>query len=258
MSEKNILKKDLQSGLLTLTLNHPPANAFTAELVALLRGAFKSAAADPQVRGVLLTGTGKYFSTGHDLNEVLAVKDESFYFHLVQTFNPLVMQIRTLPKPIMAAINGPVAGASLGVALACDLRIASEKAHFTVGFLGVGLSLDAGVSYFLPRLIGLGRAIEHAFSNQPINAQQALEWGLVNRLVPDDRFHQVAGEWAQEIALGPAETIGLAKRAFNKSQYADLEQALEYEAQLQEVARRGEDFKEGLAAFMEKRPPEYS
>ena len=175
MSTSNIVQTELKDGLLTITLNRSPANAFTAVMVGLTRQAFKEAAADPQVRCVLLTGGGKHFSTGHDLNEVLAVKDESFYGHLQQTFNPLVMQIRAMPKPVIASINGPAAGAALGVALACDLRIASEEAQFTVGFLGVGLSLDAGVSFFLPRLIGLGRAAEYAFTNEPISAQQALE-----------------------------------------------------------------------------------
>jgi 2-(1,2-epoxy-1,2-dihydrophenyl)acetyl-CoA isomerase len=215
---------------------------------------------------VLLTGGGKHFSTGHDLNEVLKVKDESFYGHLWNTFNPLVMQIRALPKPVIASINGPAAGAALGVALACDLRIASDEAQFMVGFLGVGLSLDAGVSFFLPRLIGLGRAAEYAFTNAPISAQQALEWGLVNRLAPAEQIRQAAHEWALEIARGPVGAMGLAKRALNKSLFAGLEEALDYEAHLQclphircgEIARRGGEFKEGLGAFLEKRPPEFS
>ena len=258
MSDSSVVQTDLQDGVLTITLSRSPANAFTAEMVALTRRAFKTAAADSQVRCVLLTGGGKHFSTGHDLNEVLEVKDESFYDHLGRTFNPLVMQIRVLEKPVIAAINDPTAGAALGVALACDLRIASDEAQFMVGFSGVGLSLDAGVSFFLPRLIGLGRAVEYAFTNQPISAQQALEWGLVNRLAPADQIHQQAHEWAREIARGPVGAMDLAKRAFNKSLNASLEGALDYEAHLQEVASQGEEFSEGLEAFLEKRPPEFS
>ena len=258
MSDSNIVQTESQDGILTITLSRSPANAFTAEMVALTRGAIKIAADDPQVRCVLLTGGGEYFSTGHDLNEVLEVKGESFYYHLGRTFNPLVLQIRALPKPVIASINGPVAGAALGVALACDLRIASDEAQFMVGFLGVGLSLDAGVSFFLPRLIGFGRAVEYAFTNQPITAGQAFEWGLVNRLAPADQIHQQAGEWAREIARGPVGAMGLAKRAFNKSLNASLEEALDYEAHLQEVARQGGEFSEGLEAFLDKRPPEFS
>jgi 2-(1,2-epoxy-1,2-dihydrophenyl)acetyl-CoA isomerase len=257
MPESTIVQSETQDGVLTITLNRPPVNAFTAEMIALTRSAVKKAAADPQVRCVLLTGSGRYFSTGHDLNEVLAAKDESFYYHLGQTFNPLVLEVRALPKPVIAAINGTVAGAALGVALACDLRMAAEEAQFMVGFLGVGLSLDAGTSYFLPRLIGLGRAAEYAFTNQPINAQQALAWGMVNRLAPADQIQQQAMEWAQEIARGPVGAMGLAKRSFNKSLYSGLEVALDYEAHLQEIARRGGEFSEGLAAFLEKRPAEF-
>lgn len=258
MADSKIVQTDLRDGVLTITLNRSPANAFTREMIALTRRAFKDAAADPQVRCVLLTGGGKHFSTGHDLNEVLELKNESFYRHLGRSFNPLVMQIRALEKPVIAAINGPAAGAALGVALACDLRIASDEAQFMVGFLGVGLSLDAGVSFFLPRLIGLGRAAEYAFTNQPISAQQALEWGLVNRLAPAAQIHQGALEWVEEIARGPVGAMGLAKRAFNKAIFADLEGALDYEAHLQEVARRGGEFSTGLEAFLEKRPPEFS
>lgn len=258
MSDSSVVQTDLQDGVLTITLSRSPANAFTAHMVGLTRRAFKNAADDPQVRCVLLTGGGKHFSTGHDLNEVLEVKEESFYYHLGRTFNPLVMQMRALPKPVIASINGPAAGAALGVALACDLRIASDEAQFMVGFSGVGLSLDAGASFFLPRLIGLGRATEYAFTNQPISAQQALEWGLVNRLAPADQIRQQAGEWARDIARGPVHAMGLAKRAFNQSLNASLEGALDYEAHLQEVARQGGEFSEGLGAFLEKRPPEFS
>ena len=254
MSDSNMVQTELQDGVLTITLSRSPANSFTKEMIGLTRRAIRNAADDPQVRCVLLTGGGKHFSTGHDLNEVLEVKDESFYDHLQGTFNPLVMQIRTLQKPVIASINGPAAGAALGVALACDLRIASEEAQFMVGFLGVGLSLDAGVSFFLPRLIGLGRAAEYAFTNQPITAQQALEWGLVNRLAPADQLRHQAHVWALEIARGPVGAMGLAKRAFNKAMFANLEQVLDYEAHIQDVARQGGEFKEGLQAFLEKRP----
>ena len=257
MLDSENVQSGLKSGVLTITLNHPKANAFTEEMIFSIQKIFKDAADDAQVRCVLLTGSGNIFSAGHDLGEVFQVRNESFRDHLAWTFNPLILQIRSLEKPVIAAINGPVAGAALGVALACDLRIASEEAQFLVGFLGVGLSFDSGVSLFLPKLIGLGRATEYAFTNMPISAQQALEWGLVNRLAPADSINLQAEDWASEIAGGPVRTMGLAKRVFNKAQFANLEQVLDYEARIQDIARRGKEFNEGLQAFMGKRQPNF-
>jgi len=167
------------------------------------------------------------------------------------------MQIRGLEKPVIAAINGAVAGAGLGIALACDLRIASEEARFVVGFLGIGLAPDSAVSLLLPALIGLGRAAEAAFTNAPINAQQALDWGLVNRLVAPEDLAVQAFAWAADLARGPVHAMGLAKRDFNRAILPDLERVLDYEAHLQEVASHGEEFKEGVQAFLEKRTPRF-
>jgi len=246
-----------ESGVLTIILNHPKANAFTEEMIFSIQKIIKIAADDERVRCVLLTGSGNIFSAGHDLGEVYQLRNESFRDHLMQTFNPLILQIRSLEKPVIAAINGPIAGAALGVALACDLRIASEEAQFVVGFLGVGLSFDSGVSLFLPKLIGLSRATEYAYTNTPISAQQALEWGLVNRIAPAEKINSQAEDWAAEIARGPVHTMGLAKRAFNKAHFADLERVLDYEARLQDIARCSEEFDVGLQAFMDKRLPNF-
>ncbi len=258
MAASEFVQSELKAGVLTITLNHPKVNAFTEEMIFSIQEILEEAAHEAQVRCVLLTGSGDIFSAGHDLNEVFLVRDESFRDHLVRTFNPLIMQIRRLQKPVIAAINGPVAGAALGVALACDLRIASEKAQFLVGFLGVGLSFDSGVALFLPQLIGSGRATEYAFTNAPISAQQALEWGLVNRLVPATEFIGQAEDWAGEIANGPVHTMGLAKRAINKAIFANLEQVLDEEARIQDAARQGAEFDEGVRAFLEKRPPNFT
>lgn len=257
MSASGVVQTDLKDGVLIITLDHPKANAFTEQMIVSTQAAFKRATSDPQVRCVLLTGKGRFFSTGRDLNDALRAKDESFRSHLVRTFNPLIVQIRAVEKPVIAAINGTVAGAALGVALACDLRIASESARFVVGFLGIGLSLDSGVSLFLPAIIGLGRATEYAFNNEPISAQQALDWGLVNRLVPDDQIVNQAVNWATSFARGPVSAMGLAKLAFNRAVFTNLEQVLDYEAHNQDVAGRGEEFREGLLAFFEKRPPSF-
>jgi len=253
MSISELVRIDLKESVLSITLDHPKANAFNDKMIAALQAAFKQAARDAQVRCIMITGTGKFFSTGRDLNDVRLEVDESIREHLLRTFNPLILQIRNLEKPILAAINGTVAGAALGLALACDLRIASEEARFVVGFLGIGLSLDSGVSRLLPALIGLGRASEYAFTNAPISAQQALAWGLVNRLAPPDELSAQATALATELARGPMHAIGLAKRAFNKAMLANLEQVLDYEAHIQEIAGREVEFKEGIEAFLEKR-----
>ena len=257
MSISEFVRIDLKENVLSITLDHPKANAFNDKMIAALQAAFKQAARDAQVRCVLLTGTGKFFSTGRDLNDVHLGADESFREHLLRTFNPLILQIRNLEKPVIAVINGTVAGAALGLALACDLRIASEEARFVVGFLGIGLSLDSGVSRLLPALIGLGRASEYAFTNAPISAQQALAWGLVNRLAPPEELSAQATALATELARGPMHAIGLAKRDFNKAMLANLEQVLDYEAHIQEIAGREVEFKVGIEAFLEKRPPRF-
>lgn len=254
---EEILLTELKNGVLTLRLNRPKANALNLELIAAVHKALREAGRDSQVRCVLLTGTGTVFSAGQDLNEVQAVKDLSFRHHLLQSYNPLVVQIRQLEKPMLAAINGPVAGAALGLALACDLRIAADHARFVVGFLGIGLVPNSAVSLFLPAIIGLGRATEYAFSNEPISAEQALAWGMVNRVVPAAELDERAHEWAEKLAQGPTGAFGLAKRAFNKAIYPDLEQVLDYEAHLQDIAGHTADHKEGVQAFLEKRPPHY-
>lgn len=253
MSDNDYVISGIKSGVLTITFNHPKVNAFNEEMVFSTQKMFKKAAQNEQIRCVLITGSGDTFSAGHDLNEVFQLRHESFREHLARTFNQLILQIRNIEKPVIAAINGPVAGAGLGVALACDLRIASEEAKFVVGFLGVGLSFDSGVSLFLPRLIGFSRTIENAFTNAPISAQQALEWGLINRITPADELRLHAENWAHEIARGPVRTMGLAKRMVNKALFPNLEEVLDYEAQIQDIARRNEEFNEGLQAFMEKR-----
>jgi 2-(1,2-epoxy-1,2-dihydrophenyl)acetyl-CoA isomerase len=251
------VRTDLQDSVLAITLDHPKANAFNEEMVAGVQDALKQAGRDSQVRAVLLTGTGRFFSTGRDLNDVRKDQEESFRLHLQQTFNPLILQIRRLEKPVIAGINGTVAGAALGIALACDLRIASDQARFLVGFVGIGLGPDSGISVLLPALVGLGRATEMAYTNAPVSAQRALEWGMVNRLAPQDQLPEQARQWAAELARGPIHAMGLAKRDFNKAVLGNLEQVLDYEAHIQEIAGRGADYKEGVQAFLEKRQPNF-
>jgi 2-(1,2-epoxy-1,2-dihydrophenyl)acetyl-CoA isomerase len=248
---------ELTEHVLTITLNHPKVNAFNLEMIEAAQAAFKQAGRDSQVRCVLLSGSGNVFSAGQDITEVKQAEDTSFRYHLLHTYNPLVLQIRQLEKPVLAAINGAVSGAALGIALACDLRIAADTARFVVGFLGIGLGPDSAVSLFLPLLVGLGRATEYTFGNTPILADQALALGLVNRLAPASELSQQAFEWAALLAHGPTHAFGLAKRSFNKAILGNLEQVLDYEAHIQDIAGRGAEHKEGIRAFLEKRPPQF-
>jgi 2-(1,2-epoxy-1,2-dihydrophenyl)acetyl-CoA isomerase len=248
---------EFKDGIFTITLDHPKVNALSLEMVKSLQAAFKAAAQQKLARIVLLRAAGEAFSAGQDVFEILNAEGESYRKHMLETYNPLVIQIRRLDIPVLAEIHGTVAGAALGLALACDLRIASEDARFVVGFLGIGLAPDSAVSLFLPALIGLGRATEMAFTNEPITAQQALSWGLVNWVVPLRTLQTSAFEMARSLAKGPIHAMGLAKRDFNKAIYPHLEQVLDYEAHIQEIARLGAEHKEGVKAFVEKQTPNW-
>ncbi|HEY3313021.1 MAG TPA: enoyl-CoA hydratase-related protein [Anaerolineales bacterium] len=249
------LHSELNENILLLTVDRPKANAFNLELIGELQKAFKQAEKDTQVRVVVLTGSGKVFGAGQDIEEIRAGAGEiSLREHLQRTYNPLILQIRQIEKPVIAAVNGPCAGASLGIALACDLRIAADTARFVVGFSGIGLVPDSGVSLLLPALIGLGRALEFTFGNQPIPALKALEWGMVNRVVPFDNLAPEARALALELARGPVGAFGLAKRAYNKAVLPNLEEVLDYEGYIQEIAGHRPEHQEGVAAFLEKRP----
>ncbi len=258
MSDSELVLTSQQEGVFQITLNHPKVNAINLEMIAGLQSAFKQAERDDQQRCVLLTGGNNVFSAGQDLTEMNPAGEEiSFRRHLLRTYNPLILQIRRLEKPVLAAISGAAAGAALGIALACDLRIAGDTSRFVVGFGGIGLAPDSGVSLFLPLLIGQGRAAEFTFSNSPISAEQALAWGLVNRVVPAQELAAQAFAWARQLAQGPIHAMGLAKRNFNRALLPNLEEVLDYEAYNQETAGRAAEHKEGLQAFLEKRPPNY-
>ncbi len=259
MSE--FLHTETRNHVLTITIDRPKANALNTELLIALRKLVQQAGRDDAVRAVVLTGAGRIFSAGQDLTEFQRAQQAqtplSFRRHLQKTYSPLVVALRRLEKPVLAAINGPIAGAALGIALACDVRIAADTARFVVGFLGIGLAPDSAVSLLLPQVIGLGRASEFAFSNRPITAEQAFAWGLVNRLVAPHALAQAAQEWAEELARGPVRAIGLTKRAFNRAVLPHLTEVLEYEGHIQEIAGRGAEHREGVQAFLEKRAPDF-
>ena len=245
-------------GVLTLTLNRPDAlNAFTVEMKEALLAALKDAARNKEVRVVILTGAGRAFSAGQDLKERAGPDVNDLGTELRQRYNPIILAMRRLEKPIIGAINGVAAGAGISVALACDIVLASDKASFMEAFGRVGLVPDTGSSWFLPRLVGPARAAEMIFTADSVDAATAERIGLVNRVVPADSLMEEANALAARLAQAAPIALALAKRALNRALNSTLEDALEFEAQLQSIAGRSADHKEGVAAFVEKRPPDF-
>jgi len=258
MGSSDLVLSQLINNVLTIKLNRPhQANAFIKDMSIALQSVLTDAADDPKVRCIVLTGTGSFFSAGQDLTEFQNANHLLYQEHIEATYNLIVLQLRRIEKPVLASIRGAVAGAALGIALACDLRIVAEGTLFTVGFLGIGLVPDSAVSLFLPAMIGLGRASEFAFSNAPFDAQQALAWGIANRVVPVNDLESVTARWGLQLAGGPINTIGLAKRTFNRAVLPNLEDVLSFEAGTQAVAQHGFEHQEGVRAFLEKRPPQF-
>jgi 2-(1,2-epoxy-1,2-dihydrophenyl)acetyl-CoA isomerase len=239
----------------TITLNRPDVlNAFNGALHKALREALKEAR-DPEVRAVVLTGAGRGFSAGQDLKEFGETADVRDA--LRESYHPNVLAIRALEKPVIAAVNGVCAGAGLSLACVCDLRIAADDARFVPGFIGIGLVPDAGGTYFLHRLLGAARAFEWMSSNRRLTAGEAHAWGLVSEVVKADALQARAAELAATYAAFPTRGIGMTKRLFDHADNATLEEQLEREAQLQAAATQTEDFREGVAAFLEKREPQF-
>jgi 2-(1,2-epoxy-1,2-dihydrophenyl)acetyl-CoA isomerase len=241
----------------TITLNRPDVfNAFNSAMHAALRTALEEAA-DPTVRAVVVTGAGRGFCAGQDLKEFQEMP-ESIRERLEQTYHPNIRLIRGLEKPVIAAVNGPCAGAGLSLACACDIRIASDAATFVPGFIGIGLIPDSGGSWFVHRLLGFARAFEWMTSNRRLTAAEAHAWGLVSEVVEADAFSARTAELAAEWAARPTRGIGMTKRLFDHAYTASLDEQLELEAGLQQAATETADFAEGVAAFLEKRPARFS
>ena len=255
MADEVLTRRD--GAVLAITFNRPEVyNAFNRELHAALQEAL-SEAADASVRCVVVTGAGKGFCAGQDLKEfgeVSASIDES----LEQTYHPNVRLIRSLAKPVIAAVNGPAAGAGLSFACACDLRVASEAATFVPGFIGIGLVPDAGGTWFVHRLLGFSRAFEWMSSNRRLSAAEALEWGLVSEVIPAGDFESRVAELAAEWASRPTLAIARTKQLFEHAYGAALEAQLSLEASLQQESVGTADFTEGVNAFLEKRAPEFT
>jgi 2-(1,2-epoxy-1,2-dihydrophenyl)acetyl-CoA isomerase len=245
-------------GVITLTLNRPDAlNAFTVEMKEALLAALKDAARDRSVRVVILTGAGRAFCAGQDLKERQGPNVNDLGTELRARYNPIITAMRRLEKPIIGAINGVAAGAGISVAMACDIVLASDKASFMEAFGRVGLVPDTGSSWFLPRLVGPARAAEMMFTADSIDAATVERIGLVNRVVAADKLMDEANALAARLAQAAPIALALAKRALNRALNSTLEDALEFEAQLQSIAGRSADHREGVAAFVEKRPPNF-
>jgi 2-(1,2-epoxy-1,2-dihydrophenyl)acetyl-CoA isomerase len=245
-----------EGAVMIVTLNRPDVfNAFNRALHAELRLALEEAA-DPSVRAVVITGAGRGFCAGQDLREFSAL-DSSLRDALEETYHPNIRLIRGLEKPVIAAINGPVAGAGLSLAASCDIRVASSAATFVPGFVGIGLVPDSGGSWFVHRLLGFARAFEWMSTNRRVDANEALAWGLVSEVIPAEAFDARVAELAMTWAALPTLAVAMTKRLFEHAHGASLEEQLALEAELQQAAVESADFSEGVAAFLEKRPPRF-
>ena len=239
----------------TITLARPDAlNALDAAMKTDLLAAIHEAGHDRTVRVVILTGAGRAFCAGQDLRE----ETVGFGRELRERFNPIILGLRELDKPVIAAVNGVAAGAGASIAFACDIRLAAEGASFLLAFGRVGLVPDSGATWFLPRLVGPSLAAELIMTTDPLPAADALRVGLVSRVVPDERLMDEANGLARRLAAGAPRALALAKRALARSLEVGLEEALDYEAELQDVAGRTADHAEGVSAFFEKRPPRFT
>ena len=242
-----------------LTLNRPDRlNSLTLVMLGELSAALTDLDGDESVRAVILSGAGRAFCAGQDLADHAAVDDTRAVRSVVERhYNPVIRQIRGLPQPVIAAVNGVAAGAGCSLALACDITIAAESVTFINAFVNIGLIPDAGGSYFLPRLVGQARALGLTLLGEPLPAKTAAEWGLIWKSAPDAEFAREVDALAQRLASMPTAAIGLIKHAINVSGHHSLEQQLAVEAELQAAAAETEDYQEGRAAFLEKRKPRF-
>jgi 2-(1,2-epoxy-1,2-dihydrophenyl)acetyl-CoA isomerase len=249
-------------GVGRLTLNRPETlNAWTADFGRELKQIVEGEAASDSVRAVLVTGAGRGFSSGADLKAGFEPADDGMpdiRTELHEIYHPVIAGIRRLPKPVVAAVNGPAVGIGCSLALACDLIMIAESAFMGLAFVNIGLMPDGGSTAFVPPAIGKARAFQMALLGERVSAEQALEWGLVNWVYPDDSLMDEAEALALKLAAGPTRSYASSKRALNQAIYGDLDGQLELEGELQHALGRTKDFMEGVAAFAEKRDPDFA
>jgi 2-(1,2-epoxy-1,2-dihydrophenyl)acetyl-CoA isomerase len=252
-----------QSGAVgRLTLNRPETlNAWTADFGHELKQVVEGEAADESVRAVLITGAGRGFSSGADLKAGFEPADDGMpdiRKELHESYHPAIAGVRRLPKPVVAAVNGPAVGIGCSLALACDLVMAAESSFFGLAFVNIGLMPDGGSTAFVPPAVGKARAFQMALLGERIPAAQALDWGLANWVYPDGELMDRANSLVEGLAAGPTSSYASSKEALNRFIYGDLDAQLDLEAELQHALGRTKDFLEGVSAFAEKREPNFS
>jgi 2-(1,2-epoxy-1,2-dihydrophenyl)acetyl-CoA isomerase len=245
-----------EGGVLTITLNRPDVlNALNADVHRALAAALRDARGE-DVRAVVITGAGRGFCVGQDLTEFREAAGD-IAERLRGNYHPNILAIRALEKPVIAAVNGPAVGIGASLAFACDLVLAAESAFFGLAFVNIGLMPDGGSTLFVPTAVGKARAFQMALLGERVSAEQALDWGLVNRVLPDERLLDEANALVERLAKGPTRSYASSKQALNRMLYPDLDGQLDLEAELQHALARTRDFQEGVAAFVEKRDPAF-
>jgi len=254
MANHSMLLTSMSNSVFTITLNRPESyNALNETMKKELNDSFKQAEKDDSARCIVLRGAGeKAFCSGQDLKEHSG-SGRSLKESLEKSYNPLIKKMRSIEKAVIGMINGVAAGAGLSIALACDMRIMADTAKLIEVFIRIGLVTDSGSHWFLPRLTGMAKAFEYAATGRDIDAAEAERVGLVNRTVPAAELEKTVTVLAEKLAKAPTRSIGLIKRTLNKSLASDLDTLLDYEAVVQEIASKSEDYKEGVKAFLEKR-----
>lgn len=256
MSDSILYK--VESGVATITLNRPDKfNSFTREMALACQARLEEAAIDPEVRAIYLTGAGKAFCAGQDLGEAIAPDGPGFKTIVFEHYNPIITQLRSIEKPIVAGINGVAAGAGANIAFACDITIATESASFIQAFSKIGLVPDNGGTWTLPRMIGLQKAAALMMLGDKVSATDAERMNMIYKVVPNEEFEATAYGTAQKLAKMPTVGIGYTKRLLNATFNNNLHEQLNLEGDLQIAAGETEDYSEGVNAFLEKRKPEF-
>ncbi|MBX7162413.1 MAG: enoyl-CoA hydratase/isomerase family protein [Saprospiraceae bacterium] len=259
MTELNGIKYELKSNVCIIYLNRPEVyNSFNREMSISLQKALYYCQESIDVRAVMITGVGRGFSAGQDLKEAIAVDGPTMETILAEHYNPIIRRISSMSKPVVAAVNGVAAGAGANLALACDIVLVSDSASFIQAFSKIGLIPDCSGTFFLPRLIGLQRAKAYMMTGEKINSRDALNMGIAFKLYQDEEFFASAFKFTQKLAVMPTKALALTKKALLLSQDNNLEAQLNTELELQLQAGASSDFKEGVAAFLEKRAPVFT